>query len=682
MCRMVIAGMERESRMLDASSEGGINIRLDFSECSQCFFVDVWRSGHESATIYVEIHVDNLESIGDSNAQPSVCTSSDLRMLEDDDWRRIKSGIDAPLTTDRASNPALSISNLGKHLRVIDVHKECVVYRPQSCDYVTLSYVWGSSEAVTSRSPLEATSENIRELEVPGNNLFKTIPTTVKDAMTACREIGKQFLWVDRLCILQDQASAAAIRDMGMIYANSVLTIIALDNEDAFEGLPGISRPVLLPLETRIPGWCLRQNAKKERTHGFKWCARGWTYQEEVFSRRKLYFGKYGPFFKKDTRTPAADIFSEIEDFSHRELTYSKDKLRAVEGMLTANCPQGHYFGLPLNNFEYAVLWTPSPNIDSERFSNSLPSWSWCSVRSVEYDRHAYKHLGVPVASWALPGTGAGGHGAMRILEHTNKLTSAFWILHPSTSSYTLRSDDYGWRTRVLLASIVLAWRLGSFDAPMPTEFSSLMSWDQCALLVYSKWRHYHEFWKASRNGDLRPIFEQECSRRRRLELSSEQSKGSLLVYTQVSRLQLDTKDTSPSSGPFALRSKGNTLLGWVIFDREQDARAHQRFGETGVEIIALSIAQATEDDMKHYRTVARDPVSDGNTEPDINAYDYQGTLIQGGGSVARRRESVILLNIMIIEELGEGHRRLGLGKGILQRWKEAESQFGVRVLN
>jgi hypothetical protein len=668
---MVIEGMKRESQMHDASSEGGINIRLDCVAIHpQWFSVDAWKSGLESRATRIEIYADtgNLEE-----------TSADL---EDVDWRRIKSEVDAPLTINRASDPALSISNLRKPLRVIDIYKNCVVYLPQSRDYVTLSYVWGSSGVVTSRNSLEATSENIQELEVPGNNLFTAIPTTVKDAMTVCRKVNKQFLWVDRLCILQDQASDEAIRDMGMIYANSVLTIIAVDNEDAFEGLPGISRPILLPLETKIPGWCFRQHVEKESSHGSKWSTRGWTYQEEVFSLRNLYFRKYGPFFGKDRRKLDENIFSEIESYSHRELTYSKDKLRAIEGMLTVNCQEGHYFGLPLENFEYALLWTPNSNIDSEDFSNSLPSWLWCSVRSIEYDRHAHKYLGVHVASWALPGTGAGGHGDVHILEHTCKLTSNYWPRDlSSTTSLSIRGNDaYERRGRVLQASIVLAWKLGFFDAPMPTEFNSLMSWDQCTLLVYSKWRGYQKFWKASRNKDLRRIFEQEHSRRR-LEGSSEQSQGSLLVYTQVSSLQLDTTETSPGRGPFALLSKGNILLGWVIFDRKQDAHAYQQVGETGVETITLSITQATDEDMAHYRKVARNPFSNETTEPDINAYDYQGNLI-GGGISGYGRPPVILLNIMVVEELGNGHRRLGLGKGILQRWKEAESQFGVRVLD
>ena len=68
-------------------------------------------------------------------------------------------------------------------LRVIDVDAQKVVPAPKNCQYVALSYVWGSPRGET------GCDENQGQL---------TFPQVVHDSFIVTREAGYQYLWVDK----------------------------------------------------------------------------------------------------------------------------------------------------------------------------------------------------------------------------------------------------------------------------------------------------------------------------------------------------------------------------------------------------------------------------------------------------------------------------------------------------
>lgn len=126
------------------------------------------------------------------------------------------------------------------HFRVIDVDEECIAQKSEPCRYLALSYVWGATS-----QGLKATKANIARLEeLGGLRAFeKEIPRTIKDACSLVRALGERYLWVDRLCIVQDdnESKMEAIQHMDMIYAGSCLTIIAASNSSVHDGLPGFA---------------------------------------------------------------------------------------------------------------------------------------------------------------------------------------------------------------------------------------------------------------------------------------------------------------------------------------------------------------------------------------------------------------------------------------------------------
>lgn len=78
-----------------------------------------------------------------------------------------------------------------------------------------------------------------------GGLTASNMPQTIEDAMQVCAVLGETYLWVDRLCILQDdkEDKASQIGAMGKIYSNAHLVLIATYGESMDFGIPGISRP-------------------------------------------------------------------------------------------------------------------------------------------------------------------------------------------------------------------------------------------------------------------------------------------------------------------------------------------------------------------------------------------------------------------------------------------------------
>jgi hypothetical protein len=72
------------------------------------------------------------------------------------------------------------------------------------------------------------------------------IAMTIRDAMRFTRDMKVRYLWVDALCIVQDDDESKYLQIMHMdaVYRQATLTIVAGDNFDAANGICGLdSRP-------------------------------------------------------------------------------------------------------------------------------------------------------------------------------------------------------------------------------------------------------------------------------------------------------------------------------------------------------------------------------------------------------------------------------------------------------
>ncbi len=173
-------------------------------------------------------------------------------------------------------------------LRVIDVVGKKIVSAIPGCRYLALSYVWGESTLLLKRGV--ALKSNIERLGEDGGLAVLDLPRTIRDAITLTKELGEQYLWVDALCIVQDDLEdlQRQTATMDSVFSGAALTIAAAAGDDADHGLPGLSEcfrrnpPRKIRLTEKLS---LLRKADHELNES-SWESRGWTFQERLLSRR------------------------------------------------------------------------------------------------------------------------------------------------------------------------------------------------------------------------------------------------------------------------------------------------------------------------------------------------------------------------------------------------------------
>lgn len=131
-----------------------------------------------------------------------------------------------------AAYPGLNV------LRLIDVEENRLIEACEVLPYVALSYVWGGIPTI------RLTRTNLEAMLLPGslNELWLRLPRTIQDTLCLVRELGLRYVWVDALCLVQNDPEdlERGIKVMDNIYEESKLTIIAAAGHNARAGLPGV----------------------------------------------------------------------------------------------------------------------------------------------------------------------------------------------------------------------------------------------------------------------------------------------------------------------------------------------------------------------------------------------------------------------------------------------------------
>ena len=306
---------------------------------------------------------------------------------------------------------------------LIDTWRMCLSPGHHGDRYIALSYVWGSSKFIqTTKETLEKFQKD-QAFSSTEDSL--EIPRTIRDAMTLVGILRERYLWVDSLCIVQDDDDSKQdqLNSMCATYANACITIVAAEGEDADYGLCGIrgmsnsrlgnQEVFKLPNRSKV---IERRRSQLEKTI---WDGRAWTFQEYLFSKRRIIFegGRvqwecmshtwYEDFELMDSsnrhtvETSRHDYYNTalslrwpdlesyaiiISRFNRRNLTYPEDALDCFSGImshLSHAFPFGFLSGLPELFLDIALLWTPKGTVERRKPSAKssagacLPSWSW-----------------------------------------------------------------------------------------------------------------------------------------------------------------------------------------------------------------------------------------------------------------------------------------------------------------
>jgi hypothetical protein len=92
------------------------------------------------------------------------------------------------------------------------------------------------------------TTENLGVLAHPGMlreaATWSYIPQTIRDAIDLVQQLRERYLWVDSMCLVQDDKAdlESGIVTMDLVYEHALLTIIAGAGSHAHFGLPGVSK--------------------------------------------------------------------------------------------------------------------------------------------------------------------------------------------------------------------------------------------------------------------------------------------------------------------------------------------------------------------------------------------------------------------------------------------------------
>jgi hypothetical protein len=327
---------------------------------------------------------------------------------------------------------------------IIDTHLRCITAGTDADRYLALSYVWPENDGNARDSgeqPVRLDKRGFWHFRLPGalGDANVVLPPVLQDAISLTNMLRERYLWVDRLCIVQDDDSTVSeVMKMDQIYSNAYLTIIAA-------GSHGLLTPAMLvnwnqrcasathslptnsvyasdecrPLNEHVNKWMMDHYKKLSES---RWATRGWTYQEQILSNRSVIFQDDEVFWECNRSVwdghrllPGIDGRSteeaskmgmrlselRLSDFSlyvdlicfynHRDFSFPQDAIAAISGILnvlTPAFPGGFLGALPISFLDYALLWQPLRKASRRRRATcvvgvpakepTLPSWSWC----------------------------------------------------------------------------------------------------------------------------------------------------------------------------------------------------------------------------------------------------------------------------------------------------------------
>jgi len=265
------------------------------------------------------------------------------------------------------------------------------------------------------------------------------LPKMFQDAVAYTQRMGIRYIWIDSLCIIQDDSLdwQAESSKMGSYYANSFVTLAATKSTGNQDSLFSTLQPK--HRHARLGGRSFGKNVNIYARRALPHCYRGaaddspllcsaWVYQERLLAPRVLHFGsnemiwecresaccEFWPFKESEEyysygyQSPKMVYgnikFGEPEPgrlqiawhamfrtYTSLDITRASDRLPALSGLALQMQQQrndGYLAGLWRKTTLRDCLWQNDPLRTEKRPTPwRFPTWSWISVdTAVNYD--------------------------------------------------------------------------------------------------------------------------------------------------------------------------------------------------------------------------------------------------------------------------------------------------------
>lgn len=312
--------------------------------------------------------------------------------------------------------PTRLLSIGGRNLRLI-----LSLSLPSDSKYATLSHCWGSGEN------LKLLKSNLKAFQqtIPRNQLCKTF----EDAILIASQLNLDYLWIDSLCIIQDdeedwrQESAL----MSVVYGNSYLNIAAAGASDGSQGCFFHDNPMKI---NKVRGRTIVANKHKfydcVPRFIYRHCigdtalsSGAWALQERLLAPRTLHFSRAQLFWECNENyrceslsypipltQNSSDWYLEkrallyfwkqiLFVYSKCRLTKAQDKLVAISGIIRKIQVEKNDIcvaGLWKSEIETQIFWVVG-GPSSRPGVYVAPSWSWASVNGSVDAYHFYESL-------------------------------------------------------------------------------------------------------------------------------------------------------------------------------------------------------------------------------------------------------------------------------------------------
>ncbi|KAF2972661.1 hypothetical protein GQX73_g871 [Xylaria multiplex] len=303
---------------------------------------------------------------------------------------------------------------------------------PLNTPYLTLSHRWASPPVIL----LSTATLFLLQGDITPYLLRHSETAAFRHAVYITRGLGYRYIWIDALCIMQDDESekTAEIMQMDEIYSNSTLNIAASEGR-IHEGLLFNRK-----LEDINPCIATVRISKGQVAHLLAFsdkCSsteaslngRGWVFQERILSPRICHFTKNQIFWEcrsleasevlprgvpdralrsfglgidipASMDQPKRRWYELAEQYSRTSLTFPNDRLLAISAVAKRFClamklhPSDYLAGMWKNDLPQSLLWFQRTADDHELSAEKhvidtdemeftcAPTWSWASILS------------------------------------------------------------------------------------------------------------------------------------------------------------------------------------------------------------------------------------------------------------------------------------------------------------